>query len=82
MISAEEAKQLVTNSVERKTKLQLELVEEKIIEAAENGQLYCQIDEYLLPQVEKHLKELNYQVKSNWARNESWTTIRWGEPVC
>lgn len=77
MIDASRARQIATNVVGEKAQRQLETVEAKITKAAEEGSLYCQLEGYLLPQVTKILKELGYFVKSQTARNECWTTIKW-----
>lgn len=77
MINAAEARQMAKDLLVSKIQIQLEEVEEKIVDAAENGNMYCQIEGYLLPQVEFQLKQAEYTIKRDSARNETWTTIRW-----
>lgn len=77
MIDANRARQIAINVVGDKAQRQLETVEAKITKAAKEGSLYCQLEGYLFPQVTKILKDLGYSVKSQTARNECWTTIKW-----
>lgn len=77
MIDASRARQIASDTIGAKAQMQLEMIEKTITEAAENGSLLCQVEDYLLPQVETHLKHLGYRVKRQSARNECWTTINW-----
>lgn len=77
MISAAEARQMATDLLVSKVNIQLEEIEEKIVNAAENGDMCCQIEGYLFPQVNFQLKQAGYTIKINSAKNETWTTIRW-----
>ena len=79
MIDAKEARKIANELISAKTQAQVESVEKHILQAAESGSFSCQIDGYLLPQVVAYLRGLNYTVKSGTVRNESYTTIKWGE---
>ena len=79
MINADEARKLAKELIGAKAQAQVEDIEELVINTAEKGEFYCQIEGYLLPQVTAYLKGLGYNVKDNIMRNESWTTISWSD---
>ena len=82
MIDAAKARRIAREVIETKAQSQVEEVEEQIMEEAEKGNMYCQMEGYLLPQVVEYLKALGYNTKHQTARNESWTTISWSDETC
>ena len=79
MISAKEAKQIATELISEKSKLQLKDVEKRITEAANKGEFYCYIWDNLMPNVIYYLKQQGYIVKTEMERNETDTIIDWSD---
>lgn len=79
MINAKEAKQIATNLISEKSKLQLEDVEKRITDAANKGEFYCYIWDNLMPNVTYYLKQQGYVIKNQTDRNETYTTIDWSD---
>ena len=79
MINAKEAKQIATELLNEKSRLQLKDVEKRITDAANKGEFYCYFWGNLMPNVVYYLKQQGYIVKTQMDRNETDTIIRWDD---
>ena len=79
MISAKEAKQIATELISEKSKLQLKDVEKRITDAANKGEFYCYVCSNLMPNVIYYLKQQGYVIKNQTEHNEMYTTINWSD---
>ncbi len=83
MISAKEAKQIATELLGEKSKLQLKDIEKCITDAANRGQFYCNIWwNNLMPNVIYYLEQQGYVIKNQTWHNETYTTISWSDTEC
>lgn len=83
MISAKEAKQIATELISEKSKLQLKDIEKCITEAANKGQFYCNIWwDNLMPNVIYYLEQQGYVIKNQTGCSETYTTISWSDAQC
>lgn len=77
MINASEARQRSMKNIDFHVKMQLEMLDTLIANAADRGETSLTLECFLLPEVKNKLTAFGYSINSTFVCNKQQTVISW-----